>query len=140
MKLKSFMLNAMAALLLSIGLVMVAQAEPAASSSAVSEQPSQSAMQKMAMIMHRLKHFPSPQGKDILKGIIDSKATTDRERDLATAILNLNHRASDEDKMKLKKIMDNKNASANERDLAGIIYNLDHRPTKADKSRLEEMM
>lgn len=100
----------------------------------------QSAIQKMAVIMHRLKHFPSPQGKQTLQHIIADKATTEREKDLATAILNLNHRASLEDKTKLKKIMNNDKASPDERDLASIIYSLDHRPTKADIQRLKEMM
>ena len=99
-----------------------------------------SAMQQMATIMHRLKHFPSPQSKDTLQHIIANPATGEREKDLATAILNLNHRALLDDKIKLKKIMEDDNASADERDLASIIYNLDHRPTKGDKKRLEKMM
>ena len=100
----------------------------------------QTPVQQMAVIMHRLKHFPSPQGKETLQQIIDSPSTSEREKDLATAMLNLNHRALLDDKVKLKKIMEDKDASADERDLASIIYNLDHRPTKGDKKRLNEMM
>lgn len=100
----------------------------------------QSAIQQMAIIMHRLKHFPSPQSKETLQLIVTSSSTSEREKVLATAILNLNHRALLDDKIKLKKIMEDKNASADERDLASIVYNLDHRPTKGDKKRLKEMM
>ena len=117
--------------------ITVSQADTAADNNGAD---TQNAVQKMAMIMHRLKHFPSPQSKDILKDIIENKTTTERERDLATAIMNLNHRALMDDKVKLKKIMENQSASADERDLANIIYNLDHRPTKNDKMRLEKMM
>ncbi|WP_455210710.1 hypothetical protein [Kaarinaea lacus] len=100
----------------------------------------QSAIQQMAVIMHRLKHFPSPQSKETLQHIITSSSASEREKDLATAILNLNHRALLDDKIKLKKIMEDEDASADERDLASIIYHLDHRPTKGDKKRLQEMM
>ncbi|MCG6968454.1 MAG: hypothetical protein LJE85_01695 [Gammaproteobacteria bacterium] len=100
----------------------------------------QTAIQKMAVIMHRLKHFPSPQSKQTLEQIISDPASTGREKDLAGAMLRLNHRALVDDKIKLKKIMENENASSDERDLASIIYNLDHRPTKGDKKRLKEMM
>ena len=128
-------------LLLFIGWISAAQAEMATGNSAVmNTQNSQSALQKMAVIMHRLKHFPSPQSKDTLKQIIEDKSTTARQKDLATAIINLNHRALVDDKIKLRKIMENQNAPMDERDLASIIYNLDHRPTKSDKSRLEQMM
>ncbi len=101
---------------------------------------SQSAIQQMAVIMHRLKHFPDPKSKETLQYIVANPSTSGREKDLATAIINLNHRALLDDKIKLKKIMEDKDASADERDLASIIYNLDHRPTKGDKKRLEEMM
>lgn len=100
----------------------------------------QSAIQKMATIMHRLKHFPSPQGKETLKQIINDSSTSEREKIIATAMLNLNHRALTNDKVELRKIMDDSKAVKIERDLASILYNFDHRPTKADKERLKEMM
>jgi hypothetical protein len=141
----------LAALLLFVGWIVMAQAAMVQevmvqevmaenNSAGRNAQNPQSAIQKMAMIMHRLKHFPSPPSKTILQDIIASKTATDREKILATAIFNLNHRALVEDKAKLKKIMENHSASGDERDLAGIIYNLDHRPTKSDKQRLEKMM
>ena len=99
-----------------------------------------SAIQQMAVIMHRLKHFPSPQGKSTLKQIVDNPAASSREKDLATAIMNLNHRALLDDKVKLKKIMEDEGATADEKALASIVYNLDHRPTKADKKCLQEMV
>jgi len=98
------------------------------------------AMKKMATIMHRLKHFPSPQGKEELKQIINNTAATKNEKVLATAMLNLQHHATEADKVKLKVIMDDRKASTDERDLAGIIYNLNHRPTDEDKARLTKMM
>lgn len=101
---------------------------------------SQSPIQQMAVIMYRLKHFPSPQSKETLQQIVASSSATEKEKVLATAILNLNHRALMDDKIKLKKIMDDESASTDERDLASIVYNLDHRPTKGDKKHLKEMM
>ena len=95
---------------------------------------------QMAEIMHRLKHFPSPAGKETLQNIIENKSVSENQRILATAIFNLQHHAMDADKLKLKKIMEDKQTSADERDLASIIYNLDHRPTKEDKQRLQQMM
>lgn len=94
---------------------------------------------KMAEIMQRLKHFPSPAGKQTLQQIISSSATSKNQRILATAMLNLNHKAIDSDKPKLKSIIDG-SASANEKQLATIILNLDHRPSKADKQALSSMM
>ena len=87
------------------------------------------AMHKMEEIMLRLKHFPSPQGKQELQNLIDNKT-----------IMNLQHRATDADKVKLKQIMDSTGSSADERDLASIVYNLDHRPTKEDKERLKRIL
>jgi hypothetical protein len=98
------------------------------------------AIQKMADIMYRLKHFPSPQSKQTLEQILSHPKTSEREKVLAGAMLRLNHRALVEDKIHLKKIMENDEASADERALASIIYNLDHRPTKGDKNRLQQMM
>ena len=123
--------------LLFIGLLgpLAAEQNPA-----TAKTENQSAIQQMAVIMHRLKHFPSPQSKETLQQLVDRSSTSEREKVLATAILNLNHRALLDDKIKLKKIMEDENASADERDLASIIYNLDHRPTKGDKKRLKEMM
>lgn len=99
-----------------------------------------SAMKQMATIMHRLKHFPSPQGKETLKKIIDNKSTSANERTLATAMMNLEHMAIPADKPKLQAIIDSAKATQDEKDLASIILNLNHRPTSADKKRLEQMM
>lgn len=98
------------------------------------------AVQKMATIMHRLKHFPSPQGKQELQAIIDDRASNDNERVLATAMMNLQHKAMAEDKARLKQIMEDDGAPASERELAAIIYHLDHRPSSADKQKLQAMM
>ena len=100
----------------------------------------ETAIHKMAVIMNRLKHYPSPQGKETLQQIIANPVVSEQEKTLATAMFNLNHRALMEDKVKLKKIMEDKDAPADVRDLASIIYHLDHRPTKADKARLKEML
>ncbi len=111
----------------------------AGSAQASPDQPS-AAMQQMATIMHRLKHYPSPQGKQELQAIIDDQATNKNERVLASAMMHLQHVAMADDKAGLKRIMDDKRARADERDLAGIIYHLDHRPSSADKKMLEHMM
>ena len=99
-----------------------------------------SAMQQMATIMHRLKHYPSPQGKEELKAIIDNKSTTANERALATAMMNLEHMVNPGDKPKLKAIIDSSDATENEKSLATIILNLNHRPTAKDKQVLQGMM
>ena len=104
------------------------------------ESEGKSAMYQMAEIMHRLKHFPSPLGKETLKSIIDNKSTSNNERILATAIMNLEHKALDEDVPKLRRIIEDKSASADEHDMAEIIVNLNHRPTSEDKQRLKMMM
>lgn len=127
----------LAGTLMLIGFLSPLAAETKASAATAT---GQSAIQQMAVIMHRLKHFPSPQSKETLQQIVANPSTSDREKDLATAILNLNHRALLDDKIKLKKIIEDEDASADERDLASIIYNLDHRPTKGDKKRLQQMM
>jgi hypothetical protein len=99
-----------------------------------------SAIQQMATIMHRLKHFPSPQGKETLRAIVANNATTANERTLAMAMLNLEHMAIPEDKPKLQAIIDSGDATANEKGLARIILNLNHRPTANDKKMLKGMM
>lgn len=98
------------------------------------------AIQQMATIMHRLKHFPSPQGKETLRAIIANNSTTSNERTLAMAMLNLEHMAIPEDKPKLQAIIDSGDATANEKGLAQIILNLNHRPTANDKKLLDAMM
>ncbi len=98
------------------------------------------AVQQMATIMHRLKHFPSPQGKQELQAIIDDRASSDNARILATAMMNLQHKAMADDKARLKGIMDDEGAPGHERELAAIIYHLDHRPSSADKQKLQAMM
>ena len=98
------------------------------------------AMQQMATIMHRLKHYPSPQGKETLKKIIDNESTSANERTLATAMVNLEHTVNPADKPKLQAIIDSADAAKDEKDLASIILNLNHRPTAEDKKRLQEMM
>ncbi len=98
------------------------------------------AMYKMAEIMLRLKHFPSPLGKETLQGIVDNKATATNQRTLAMAMSNLQHKAVGADVPKLKALMDNGTATKDERDLAKILYELDHRPTKENKQRLDKML
>lgn len=98
------------------------------------------AMTKMVEIMLRLKHFPSPAGKETLQGIINDKATTPNQRSLATAMLNLQHKAVGADVEHMKALMVNKTATEDERDLAKILYKLDHRPTKENKQRLQKMV
>lgn len=102
-------------------------------------QPS-AAVQQMATIMYRLKHFPSPQGKQELQAIIEDSASSENERVLARAMMNLQHRAMEDDKARLKHIMDDPDASNYERELAAIIYHLDHRPSSDDKQKLQAMM
>ena len=48
------------------------------------------AIKEMAVIMHRLKHYPSPQGKGTLQAIVDNKSTRKNERTLAKTMLNPN--------------------------------------------------
>lgn len=99
-----------------------------------------SAIYQMAEIMHRLKHYPSPVGKETLNKIKQSPNTTKNERTIATAMINLEHHVDDSDVPGLKGIIADKAATAHERELASIILNLDHRPTKQDKAVLQEMM
>ncbi len=97
-------------------------------------------MNQMAEIMHRLKHYPSPQGKEVLQKIVASDSASMHQRTLATAMLNLEHKVSSQDVSKLKALMADASASADEKTLADIILNLDHRPTKQDKARVKAMM
>ncbi|MDH5325840.1 MAG: hypothetical protein OEZ68_19560 [Gammaproteobacteria bacterium] len=97
------------------------------------------AIMKMAEIMQRLKHFPSPDGKKTLQDIISSSTASNNERVLATAMLNLNHQADGADKPKLEAIINGK-AADSEKTLAQIIINLDHRPSGADKEQLAKLL
>lgn len=95
---------------------------------------------QMAEIMHRLKHYPSPVGKEALKKITQTANATDNERTIATAMVNLEHKAASSDIPKLKAVIADKKSTAQERELATIIMNLDHRPTSQDKAQLKMMM
>lgn len=99
-----------------------------------------SAIYQMAEIMHRLKHFPSPTGLDVLRKITQSKDATKNERTIATAMMNLQHKVAPDDATKLKVVIESKMATADERALASIVLELDHRPTKEDKAKLKAMM
>jgi hypothetical protein len=99
-----------------------------------------SAISQMAEIMHRLKHYPSPAGKEVLNKIKQAPDTTKNERTIATAMINLEHHVDESDVPGLKAIVADKSAAAHERELATIILNLDHRPTKQDKAMLKAMM
>ena len=81
------------------------------------------AMYKMAEVMHRLKHFPSPQGKAVLQGIVQNEKVSKREKIIAQSMLNLQHKVIPEDVPKLNSVM-----------------NLNHRPSKADKEILKAIM
>jgi hypothetical protein len=100
---------------------------------------SNSVIYQMAEIMNRLKHYPSPAGKDILRNIIKRKNTKENERVIAAGILGLEHHVMMADKPKLKKVIET-SESMSERDLASIVLNLDHRPTSADKIKLSAML
>lgn len=95
---------------------------------------------QMAEIMHRLKHYPSPVGKEVLKKITQTDSATDNERTIATAMMNLQHKAASADIPKLKAVIADKKSTSQERELATIIMNLDHRPTTQDKAQLKMMM
>ena len=99
-----------------------------------------SAVKEMAVIMHRLKHYPSPQGKETLQAIVNNKSTNKNEATLAKAMLNLEHAVASSDIAGLKSIVSNDNSSADEKDFATILLNFDHRPSGADKKRLKAMM
>jgi hypothetical protein len=98
------------------------------------------AMKQMAEIMHRLKHFPSPQGKEILRGIAKNKSTTNNERTLASAILNMEHEVTPQYKSDLEDMTASASTTADEKAFANILLNFSHRPSDADKKRLETMM
>ncbi|MBL1274957.1 MAG: hypothetical protein COB30_002605 [Ectothiorhodospiraceae bacterium] len=98
------------------------------------------AIQQMAKIMHRLKHYPSPQGKSELQVLISASETTGYERAIARAMVNLEHKVASKDVAPLKAIINDKASTQSERDLASIILNLDHRPSNQDKTTLNAMM
>lgn len=99
-----------------------------------------SAMKQMATIMHRLKHYPSPQGKETLQAIVNNKSTNKNEVTLAKAMLNLEHKVISSDIAGLKSITESSDATADEKALATILLNFSHRPSGADKKRLKSMM
>ena len=99
-----------------------------------------SAMKEMAVIMHRLKHYPSPQGKETLQAVVDNKSTSMNERTLAKTMLNLEHKVISSDMAGLKSIAASNDASADEKDFANILLNFSHRPSGEDKQRLKSMM
>ena len=99
-----------------------------------------SAMKEMAVIMHRLKHYPSPQGKETLQAVVDNKSTSKNERTLAKTMLNLEHKVISSDMAGLKSIATSKDASIDEKAFASILLNFSHRPTGEDKQRLKSMM
>ena len=99
-----------------------------------------SAMKEMAVIMHRLKHYPSPQGKETLQAIVDNKSTTSNERTLAKTMLNLEHKVMSSDTAGLKSMVASNDASTDEKDFANILLNFSHRPSSEDKQRLKSMM
>ena len=99
-----------------------------------------SAIKEMAVIMHRLKHYPSPQGKETLQAIVNNKSTNKNEAILAKAMLNLEHKVISSDIAGLKSIVASKDASADEKDFATILLNFSHRPSSEDKQRLKSMM
>jgi hypothetical protein len=99
-----------------------------------------SAIKEMAVIMHRLKHYPSPQGKETLQTIVGNKTTKKHEATLAKAMLNLEHAVASSDIAGLKSIVSNANASADEKAFATMLLNFDHRPSSADKKRLKAIM
>ena len=98
------------------------------------------AVYELAEILHRLKHYPSPQGKKELQVIVDAQGSTENEKVIAKAIMSFMHEPAAHDIPVLQKIADDKGASPDERELASIILNLGHRPTRQDKSRLKALM
>ena len=99
-----------------------------------------SAVKEMAVIMHRLKHYPSPQGKETLQAIVNNKSTNKNEATLAKAMLNLEHKVISSDIAGLKSIVASNDASNDEKDFATILLNFSHRPSSEDKQRLKSMM
>lgn len=98
------------------------------------------AINQMAEIMHRLKHYPSPQGKQELQAIVQAASTTGNERVIAKAMMNLEHQAIASDIPLLKKVINDEASTHGEREIASIVLNLDHRPSNNDKSRLKKLM
>jgi hypothetical protein len=105
-----------------------------------SEGSTKTVIYQMAEIMHRLKHFPSPQGKKELQAIIDASGTTANERIIAKAMMNLEHHPAPQDIPLLQKVLDDKASTNDEREIASIVLNLNHRPTPQDKNRLKGLM
>lgn len=99
-----------------------------------------SAIYQMAEIMHRLKHFPSPVGKDVLSKIVRAPSSSENERAIATSMINIQHKAAASDIPKLRAIITNKKSTPHERELASIVLWLDHRPSIQDKDQLKAMM
>lgn len=104
------------------------------------EKDEKTAINQIAEVMHRLKHYPSPQGKRELQAILQSKSTTTNERIIANAMLNFNHHPASEDVPLLEKISNDKTATYAEREIASIVINFNHRPSTQDKNRLKELM
>ena len=98
------------------------------------------AIKEMAVIMHRLKHYPSPQGKETLRAIVNNKSTSKNERTLAKSMLNLEHQVISSDIAGLKSVVASKDASADEKAFANILLSFSHRPSSDDKQRLKSMM
>jgi hypothetical protein len=98
------------------------------------------AMLKIAEIMHRLKHFPSPVGKSTLQKLAEKSSTNSNEKTLIQAMMNLQHQVTSADRGKLTALAKDANANVNERSVASILLNLDHRPTKQDKVILGKIL
>ena len=98
------------------------------------------AMYQMVEIMHRLKHFPSPAGKETLKAILNSKDASKGERIIAEAMLTLQHKAVEPYKTRLVDLMKDASSTKDEKILAKIVFDLDHRPSKSDKQKLKEIL
>lgn len=98
------------------------------------------AINQIAEIMYRLKHFPSPQGKSELRAIMDASNSTKNQRVIATALINMQHQVMPDDILLLKKLLKNSASSHQERELSEILLGFSHRPTKLDKDKLKAMM
>jgi len=98
------------------------------------------AMLKIAEIMHRLKHFPSPGGKTTLHALASKSTTTSNEKAIIQAMLNLQHQVSSADRGKLMSLLKDNKANKDESSIATILLNLDHRPTKQDKAILKKIL
>ncbi|MFV2057405.1 MAG: hypothetical protein ACC707_13110 [Thiohalomonadales bacterium] len=94
------------------------------------------AIVEIATIMHRLKHYPSPAGKETLQKLAQNASTTANEKTIITAMLNLQHHVGAADKASLSTLVQDSKATHEERSIATILLNLDHRPTSQDKTIL----